>query len=172
MIYSCFDIPVRAFRFPPTTMQLTAQNLLDTVTLNAPLLRQISPEQAMQRPAPGKWSAKEIIGHLIDSAANNHQRFVRIQEGVRDLRPYRYAQEHWVLSQHYQKADWHELLLLWEAYNRHLARIIRHIPLALAGAELHTSADAPPITVQFLVEDYLAHLRHHVAQIIDIQNVN
>lgn len=172
MIYSCFSVTVRAFRFPPSAMQQTAQHLLNSLTHLVPLLRQIDPEQAAQRPAPGKWSPREIVGHLIDSAANNHQRFVRLQEGTRDLRPYRYAQEHWVQSQHYQTADWHELLLLWEAYNRHLARVIRHIPLALATAELQMSTDAAPITVQFLVEDYVAHLRHHVGQIIDIQNIN
>ena len=63
---------------------------------SAPLrLATISDEIASYQPATGRWSKKEILGHLIDSAANNHQRFVRAQF-VQSLDTPSYEQERWV----------------------------------------------------------------------------
>ncbi|MFN4257254.1 MAG: DinB family protein [Saprospiraceae bacterium] len=126
-------------------------------------LRQLSETDWAHRPAPGKWSKKEIIGHLIDSAANNHQRFVRAQ---RDERPIvSYAQDDWVRIEDFQAADARQLLRLWEAYNRHLAHVISKIPpenlakpLVMGGKE---------VTLQWCVEDYLRHLEHHLAGMRD-----
>jgi hypothetical protein len=91
-------------------------------------LRDIDPATAARRPAPGKWSPKEIVGHLIDSAANNHQRFVRAQEAPDQHFP-GYAQDHWVAAQDHQGSDWKVLIDLWQAYNFHLA----HIGALVAG---------------------------------------
>ena len=127
-------------------------------------LAQIGETASAVSPAPGKWSPKEIIGHLIDSAANNHQRFVRAQL-YDDYDSPGYEQECWVTVQAYQQASWAELLLLWKSYNTHLARIIALIPdeqmtktFRIAGGE--------PVTLAYWVEDYLRHLQKHLRQIL------
>ena len=91
-----------------------AEDLRRTVIEAAASLSAVSPEDASKRPAPGKWSAKEIIGHLVDSAANNHQRFVRAQLQD-DLVFAGYEQDAWVAAQRYGDAPWVELVVLWRA---------------------------------------------------------
>ena len=79
------------------------------------------------RPKAGAWSIKEIIGHLVDSAANNHQRFVRA-DSQGDLVFQGYAQDEWVRIQSYESAPWNELVSLWESYNLHIARVMAAVP--------------------------------------------
>jgi hypothetical protein len=98
-------------------------------------LRQITFDRAEVRPAPGKWSPKEVIGHLIDSASNNHQRFVRAQFQD-NLIFLGYAQDDWVRVQDYQSADWAELIQLWEQYNFHLARVMERVPARSVSASI------------------------------------
>jgi hypothetical protein len=105
--------------------------LVRNVEAAVPKLRAISESRAEQPRAPGKWSPKQVIGHLIDSAANNHQRFVRAQEGESYTGP-GYKQDHWVAVQGYQEASWDDLVALWCAYNRHLARHDMHDRLGRA----------------------------------------
>src|SRR5438552_11710937 len=108
------------------TFQESAAELNKTIETVAPWLKQLSDAEASIRPAPGKWSKKEILGHLLDSAANNHQRFVRLQ-----LQSYvelpGYEQDGWVRVQAYQGLPWNEIIDLWQSYNRHLAHLIRHV---------------------------------------------
>src|SRR5215831_14824797 len=89
-------------------------------------LRQIYESTAAARPGPGQWSKKEILGHLIDSAANNHQRFVRLQLMPRIDLP-QYDGDEWVRVQHYQDRPWPEIIDLWEMYNTQLAYLIGHV---------------------------------------------
>jgi hypothetical protein len=120
-------------------------------------------EPAAERSVAGKWSRKEILGHLIDSAANNHQRFVRLQiEPTLSLPSYR--QPDWVRVQRYQERRWSDLVELWIAYNRHLAHIIRHADPQAAG-HLWKSPEGD-LPLAFLMTDYLKHLRHHLDQIL------
>jgi hypothetical protein len=137
-------------------------------------LSAMSDEVAARRPAPGKWSPKEIIGHLIDSAAHNHQRFVRAQF-QEDLVFPGYAQDEWVSAQRYQDAPWAEILELWRAYNRHIARLIEAMPAEVRTRErrrhnLHEVAfrTVPadrPTTLDYFMRDYVLHLHHHLRQI-------
>lgn len=123
----------------------------------------ISEEAAGQRLAPDKWSRKEVLGHLIDSAANNHHRFVRLQLEDTLVLP-SYQQNEWVRSQNYAARQWRDLVELWLAYNRHLAHVIRN---ADARAATHIwKAPAGDADLQFLIEDYLRHLRHHLDDIL------
>jgi hypothetical protein len=144
-------------------MKTTAESLLKAIETALPGLQSIPETQASKKPAPDKWSAKEIIGHLIDSAANNHQRFVRAQFGITNLQPYRYAQDQWVSVQHYQSADWPALLSLWHYYNVHLAHVIAHIQPELLDVQLDVWDE--PATLRFVAEDYVRHLKHHLNQI-------
>ncbi len=127
-----------------------------------PLLA-ISEEAAGRRAGPGSWSKKEILGHLIDSASNNHQRFVRLQLDELLVMP-SYQQNDWVRTQNYGGCRWRDLVEFWLVYNRHLAHIIRHLE---ANATQHVwKAPAKDYTLEYLIEDYVGHLRHHLAQIL------
>jgi len=123
----------------------------------------IPDSEAERRPAPGKWSKKEILGHLIDSAFNNHQRFVRAQLTERLSFP-AYAQNAWIQAQKYQEESWPALITLWTSLNAHLAHLIARIPEGKLG-NLCSIGDGEPVTLSFLVTDYLAHLEHHLEQI-------
>ncbi|MBI3049361.1 MAG: DinB family protein [Acidobacteria bacterium] len=113
---------------------------------------------------PGKWVKKEILGHLIDSAANNHQRFVRAQLAESYAGP-GYEQEAWVAAQRYRQRPWTELVELWAVLNRHVAHAMESVPAAKLQTRC-TIGDAEPVTLEWLMRDYLRHLRHHLAQIL------
>lgn len=143
-------------------MKTIAQELIQTTDAAAAKLRAVSPGDAALRRGPGRWSKKEIIGHLIDSAANNHQRFVRAQHTANFAFP-NYEQEHWVMNQDYETAEWPQLVEFWLSYNHHLAHVITRIPKEKLALYC-TIGDDEPVTLGFLVEDYLRHLQHHLAQ--------
>ncbi len=138
-------------------------------------LEVMADQESSIRPAPGKWSKKEILGHLIDSACNNHRRFV-LAPGQDSLVFDGYDQEAWVERQNYQAADWQELVNLWYAYNRHLARMVDLIPPDILLKEHHEHnldqlAWQPvpldqPATLAYFIRDYIGHLEHHLRQIL------
>jgi len=123
----------------------------------------ISDEDAGKAPAPGKWSRKQIIGHLIDSASNNHQRWVRGMAAARTEFP-KYEQELWVNTQGYTDARWPDLVNLWLLYNRHLLHIARRMT-AEQWAHECVVGDNPPASLLELVVGYVTHLRRHLSQI-------
>ncbi len=128
-----------------------------------PQLRVIDAQRFSLRPAPGKWSKKEILGHLIDSATNNHQRFIRARSEPAPA--IWYDQEHWVAASNYNSMDQAMLIDFWLAYNRHLLHIIRYIPAA-DFQKTCTMKDGTVLTLEFLVHDYVQHLEHHLAQLL------
>jgi uncharacterized damage-inducible protein DinB len=151
-----------------------ALDLANTIDRVEPVLRSFSDERTAARPAPGKWSPREIVGHLIDSASNNHQRFVRAMFQD-DLVFPGYAQDDWVAAQRYQDAPWQELVTLWASFNRHLARVMLAVPEAVRTRphgrhSLHRIAfravrEDEPATLDFFMADYVLHLHHHLRQI-------
>jgi hypothetical protein len=145
-----------------TTAQVAAALEQTLEASRAPLLA-ISEEAAGTRVGPGSWSKKEILGHLIDSASNNHQRFVRLQFDQLLGMP-AYQQNDWVRAQNYGGREWCDLVELWIAYNRHLAHVIRH--LDVNATEHVWKAPGKDYTLEYLIEDYLGHLRHHLEQIL------
>ena len=140
-----------------------------------PQLEALSEEEAKHPIAPGKWSRIQLLGHLIDSAANNHQRFVRIQQ--QDAMVFEgYQQEAWVEQQDYQSAEWKELIALWFAYNQHLARIIDLIPVLVLvkrykSHNLHqvawqTVPADEAVSMDYFIRDYMGHMEHHLSQML------
>src|SRR4051794_7130787 len=83
-----------------------------------PRLSAITEEQAAYKPGPDRWSKKEILGHLIDSAGNNHQRFVRGQL-YQPVEMPDYEQNEWVRVQAYAAEPWSDVVALWSTFNRH-----------------------------------------------------
>lgn len=146
-------------------MESVANDLLSAIK-TADCLRSISETVASKHPAPGKWSNKEILGHLIDSAANNHQRFVRLQLGPRIDLP-GYDGDEWVRVQRYQDRPWREIIDLWVMYNTQLASLIRHVNPASLRHVWHT-ADGKDLDLEFIMRDYVDHLRHHLDQVREL----
>jgi len=140
-----------------------ATELIRVVDEAAESLRHVDEADASRRPAADKWSKKEILGHLLDSATNNHHRFVRAQQVEEFLFP-KYEQEEWVRVQEYAASSWPELIELWRLYNRHLAQVIRHLPEEKLEVRCRIGP-AAPVSLGDLVEDYLVHLKHHLQQI-------
>jgi hypothetical protein len=140
-------------------------------------LTQISAEKAAFKPAPNKWSPKEIIGHLIDSANNNHRRFTKAQ-WQEDLIFKGYEQENWVKVQHYQAADWQLLLHLWKYYNLHICHLMENTPTDLLNKPtkehnfhqiaMRTIPKESVTTLAYFMEDYIYHIDHHLQQIKDM----
>lgn len=108
------------------------------------------------------WSRKEILGHLIDSASNNHQRFVRAAIDGEYEGP-GYMQEEWNRVGGYQTFRWSTLLSLWTNYNLLIAHVLENVPVD-KGKGICKVAENPPVTLEFLAEDYVAHLQHHLDQ--------
>ncbi|HVI48617.1 MAG TPA: DinB family protein [Chitinophaga sp.] len=126
-------------------------------------IREISDEDFHYK-RPGKWSKKEILGHLIDSATNNHHRFVRARVEEQPPRVF-YDPDDWVDVQQYQQEDRELVLLLWETYNRHLVLLINGMREEDLAKGCATKDGSGLLSLHFLVTDYLIHLEHHLKQI-------
>ena len=113
---------------------------------------------------PGGWTRKNIVGHLLDSAANNRQRFVRAATEGSYEGP-KYAQDAWVAAHGYAEQNWDDLLLWWSAEHEILMAVVDRIPEDKLQA-LCRVGDDEPVTLRFLVEDYVRHQNHHLAQIM------
>jgi hypothetical protein len=130
-----------------------------------PALRALSEARAGQSRGDGKWVRKEILGHLIDSAANNHQRFVRARFSDPFVWP-GYDQNAWVAAHAYRERRWSAIVDLWALLNAQVASAMDSVP-----ADRLTTAcvigDNPPMSLEELMHDYVRHMRHHLAQIFD-----
>jgi hypothetical protein len=140
-----------------------AQLLRQRIDEEYPFLSAIAEVIASEKPT-AKWSRKEETGHLIDSAANNHLRFVgaALQPQYRGAA---YDQDGSVALHGYQDLRWPDLVGLWRSYNLLLADLIQKIPSNKLDT-LCTVGENKPVTLKFLIEDYVLHLRHHVDHIL------
>lgn len=128
------------------------------------LFGQVDETRTAARPSPDAWCAREILGHLVDSACNNHRRFI-VAQGAPPIAFDGYEQDAWVDRQRYAEVAFRDIAALWVAYNRHLAHVIActsEESLARSGRSPGGEGD---VTLRFLMEDYVVHLRHHLDQI-------
>lgn len=128
-----------------------------------PLLYNLTEEQFTYKTVPNKWSKKEIIGHLIDSATNNHHRLIRAQ--FEDEPLIVYNQDLWNIHGYHQRISSVQLIRFWESYNRHLLAIIQEMPTIYLKRKIYIGKEA--VSIDFLVIDYVKHLEHHLKQIVD-----
>ena len=144
-------------------MMTLSMELLRVVDSAAQALRQVSAEESSVPVLAGGWSRRQVLGHLIDSASNNHQRFVRaaLQPSL-DFPGYDQAGN--IRIQTPQEAGWPLLVSLWAAYNRYLAHVIARLPADKLDTPCRIGS-AAPVTLRFLATDYLDHMVHHLAQI-------
>ena len=126
-------------------------------------LEHLSPDKVATKPSPSTWSPKEELGHLLDSAADNHQRIVRAQAENHLAMP-GYDQKHWVTVNAYQRRDWKELIEVWQALNRQLLAAAESTPGAAWSNQL-TVGSSEPMTLEFVFDDYLVHMLHHLHHI-------
>ncbi len=141
-----------------------ALSRLNFIIENLPIiLTQISEENMSEKSSSNNWSKKEIIGHLIDSATNNHQRFVRGQfENNPEIR---YDQNKWNEYNFYQQIESKQIILFWTIYNKQLIEIIERIPTENLKRQINVGGAL--LTLEFLIIDYVEHLEHHLKQVID-----
>jgi hypothetical protein len=144
----------------PTDLALQFRVELDTLGRT---LTSLSPEPADVPWRPGGWTRKQIVGHLLDSATNNRQRFVRaaIEGGYTGPS---YEQDAWVAAHGYQSQTWETLLRWWHVEHEILAAVVDRIPEGQLSAICAVGGD-DPVTLRFLIGDYIAHQKHHLEQI-------
>jgi hypothetical protein len=146
------------------TAAQTAAELHAAISEGLQLFQQVDETRTTRRAKPGGWCAREVLGHLIDSACNNHRRFV-VGQSADTVRFDGYDQDEWVSRQHYEKVPWRDLVALWSAYNRHMAHVIACAPDDVTARTALSPDGSEPVSLAFLMEDYVRHIRHHLAQI-------
>ncbi len=108
------------------------------------------------------WSLKEIVGHLVDSASNNHQRFVRLQDTAELVFP-PYDQNIWNAHQNFNEFPWYDLIQLWTSYNKLLLHIIQRIdPAAMTHVWYYRDRQ---LSLEWIINDYYRHVQHHFDQL-------
>lgn len=147
-------------------IEQSINRLKKIISGSAEKIKNISEDTMSVKPAPGKWSKKEILGHLIDSAANNHSRFVRAQFESSPFKVQKYLQDDWVSTQDYINMRTPDIIDMWQTYNAHIARVLEKIP----PEKLSTPVDigtSEELTLEWLIQDYVDHIEHHLKQVLE-----
>ena len=145
-------------------MYNTASKLETLINDYVVQLKDISEEQFSKKPSPLKWSKKEITGHLIDSAQNNIRRFIVAQ--YEDNPSITYDQDKWVAINNYQGMDASLVIELWFLLNKQIIHILQSTS---EEAAQRTSITGDVHTVEWLAEDYIKHLKHHIHQVLELE---
>jgi hypothetical protein len=152
---------------PTRKSVVIANELVGAVETASAKLKLLHETEVTLKPTPNKWSKKEILGHLMDSASNNHQRFIRAQmvDGDSEFAFPGYEQDDWVRRQDYNSKPWTELVELWRLFNRHVAHALRGIADDKLEKTHCRIGSGEPVPLGFIAEDYLTHMKHHLAQL-------
>lgn len=149
------------------TSEIVRQNINRLKYLCAiipPLLEKISSKDFLYKPKPEKWSKQEILGHLLDSATNNHHRFIRSQ--IEDSPSIKYNQDEWNDCSRYNEMDRSHLIDFWKTYNRYIIFIINAMSPDALKRKCRTN-EPEPVSIEWLFEDYVSHLEHHLRQLVE-----
>ncbi len=147
-------------------MTTTASQLQTIIDRHRPALQQLPEQEFSYKPLPHKWSKKEILGHLIDSAQSNLRRFVIAQY---EEKPHIvYNQDKWVAINHYQQCDSQDIIDLWYLLNKQIVTVLQHTPAEMYQRLCQTQDQH---TIEWLAADYVKHLLHHLHVVLDLEPV-
>ena len=147
-------------------MKNTIDELAGIIDSFSRKLHDIPANDFSAKPLPHKWSKKEVLGHLIDSAQNNLRRFICGQYESQPPR-IRYDQDFWVAANGYQQMSREDVIVLWEQLNRRIAAVLANMPVENFSKACDSGREAPELhTLKWLAEDYVKHLKHHLNQIV------
>jgi hypothetical protein len=121
----------------------------------------LSEQELAGKSQPHKWSKKEVLGHLCDSAINNLQRFIRVQYEEQPYKVLKYAQNQWVELLNYQNLPVEHILNLWLSLNKQIAEIMTQFPEDKLQLLCNTG-DAKLVTIEWIMIDYVDHMEHHL----------
>jgi hypothetical protein len=144
-------------------MQYTASELSTTIDEYLPKLNALDEEASSVKPLPHKWSKKELIGHLIDSAQNNIRRFIVAQ--YEDGPTITYRQDDWVVINNYQSWSLKDLIQLWYLQNQQISMILSGLS---KDAFQRTCQTEGLHTIDWLAKDYIRHMKHHLHQVLNL----
>jgi hypothetical protein len=147
-------------------IELALNRLTNHIDSMAAIFREYSMEELLNKPAPGKWSKQEILGHLIDSAINNLKRFTEIQFLPQPYKVISYRQNELVAINHYQELPLTHLLDLWKTLNQQVIYVVQNIPPEKLDYPVDPQYDNGEMkSLGWIICDYVAHLEHHLRQI-------
>jgi hypothetical protein len=149
-----------------TGMESIALELDTIIDKQLSALQFIPEEKFSYKPSPTKWSKKEILGHLVDSAQSNIRRFIAAQ--YEEQPKIIYNQDKWVAITNYQQYKLPDLISLWYLVNKHISHLLRNITPEMAERKVQTGEVH---TVQWLAQDYIKHLLHHLHQVLDLEPI-
>ena len=147
-------------------MESIISELTGVIERHLPALRSVTADEFNFKQSPAKWSKKEILGHLIDSAQNNIRRFIVAQ--YEDKPKIVYNQDKWVALTNYQQYNLPDLIQLWWLLNKHICHILKNLPPDMAERESQTE---DLHTIKWLAQDYIKHLKHHLHQILNLEPI-
>ncbi|MBK5270538.1 MAG: DinB family protein [Bacteroidia bacterium] len=147
-------------------MQLTASELENLIHQYMPALLTIPEREMVYKPNPSKWSKKEILGHIVDSAQNNIRRFIIAQ--YEENPAIKYNQDQWLSITGYQQYVLSDLINLWYLLNKHIVVILKNMPDEMKQRKCQTEDSH---SLEWLARDYIKHLKHHVHQVLDLEPV-
>ena len=144
-------------------MQSIASELLTTIHEYLPKLKLLTEDGSSIKPSPNKWSKKEVIGHLVDSAQNNIRRFIVAQYDNNPLIVYR--QDNWVSINNYQSYQLEDLVQLWYLLNKQICSILSNTSQDILQRTCQTESLH---TIEWLAKDYIKHMKHHLHQVLNL----
>ena len=141
-----------------------SEQLINSINEKIKILLSLTEDKFNSTPTGMIWTRKEVLGHLIDSASNNHHRFIKIQDDETSFNIIPYTQDDWVKRNNYANQSSDTLITLWYYYNTHLAHAIRNIPEHVFDKKCILK-DNSTTDFEFIVSDYIKHLNHHLEEI-------